>query len=115
MTTSDQAHGVVEPLDDSQESLAPPGTVENDKPEEAKSTKKALTEYHVLELVGSSGADETYKIVARNVKAASRVDAVKKSGITLTEEKRHFIAPTSRSMELIPGYLEVPPPRSVIG
>ena len=69
------------------------------EPPESPKGKAKLTEYHVLKLASSSGADETYAVVARNVKAAGGPDAVRRA-VTPTETPQSFIAIPSRSFKL---------------
>ncbi len=66
---------------------------------EAAKKKTEQPEYHVLQLTASSGAQETYEVRARNVKAASAKDAVK-AAATPAEAPQSFVAIPSRSFKL---------------
>lgn len=75
----------------------PPETAQDPAPPKQK---QKPTEYHILQLVSSSGADETYKIVARNIKAVGNIAAIKNT-VTPTEEPISYLAVPSRSIKLI--------------
>lgn len=74
----------------------PPETAQDPTPAKPKA---AATEYHILKLLHSQGADETYSVHARNVKAVGAQDALRRT-VTPTEEKQSFLAVPSRSMKL---------------
>jgi hypothetical protein len=62
--------------------------------------KAKATEYHVLKLVTSSGANEQWTIHARNVEAQGAQAAIRKS-VTASDQAQTFVAVPSRSFQPI--------------
>jgi hypothetical protein len=72
-----------------------PGTAQEPAPEKPKAKP---TEYHILRLASSSGADESWSIVARNIEGVGAKDAIKRT-VTPTEQRESYIAVPSRSFK----------------
>jgi hypothetical protein len=70
-----------------------PGTAQEPAP-----TKPKPTEYHILRLASSSGADESWAVVARNIEGVGAKDAIKRT-VTPTEQRESYIAVPSRSFK----------------
>ena len=67
----------------------------------AAKPKAKLTEYHILKLVdASSGANETWKVHARNVEAQGATAAIRKA-VTESDQAQTFVAVPSRSFQPI--------------
>lgn len=67
------------------------------EPAEPKAAART-SEYHILKLQSSSGADETWSIFARNVEAIGRNGAISKA-VTDPQEGDIFVAIPSRSFK----------------
>jgi hypothetical protein len=67
---------------------------------EAPKPKQKPTEYHILKLVDSSGATESYTVHARNIEAQGSQAAIRKA-VTASDQAQTFVAIPSRSFQPI--------------
>jgi hypothetical protein len=66
----------------------------------AAKAKSKLTEYHILKLDTSAGANERWSIHARNVEAQGTQAAIRKA-VTASDQAQTFVAVPSRSFQPI--------------